>query len=128
MKRFITLYFLAVSFSIHAADITHYSSPGTVSGFVKNCGQFNEGSKNDVLYVYAAKDFKLVLRKGGFSYQLETTVPVKSQPYESGYEMQNPDDDDYEPEYTLITAQVKVDFVNAQPDIETEGEKTLSSF
>ncbi|MBA3649491.1 MAG: SBBP repeat-containing protein [Chitinophagales bacterium] len=108
-----------------AADLKN-RDPNT--GFVENRGQVADQyyqSRADVLYLFSTYDFKLVLRKNGFSYEQWSQVSSGANKNESGIDNANLDEDDagaaIEIRERSLVNRIDIGFVNCKKNIDVTG-------
>jgi hypothetical protein len=128
MKRinYAILLAILINTSSYAGTRENVRVRNTSVGFVKNEGQFldeHRQARKDILFVYHDDAFKLMLRTGGFSYELTSAVPGNYGNFESGYIAPvGQDDEDLSDLPTrTITSRIDINFAGAQTNVNVEG-------
>jgi len=108
------------------------SNPDHKLGFVENKGQIhdqNGNARDDVKFVFNQRDFKLILRNDGFSFEFAKAIPEDGSFPESGLANSEDDDDEYaDMGFTNIFNRVDVVLEKCNRNAVIIGENPATSF
>lgn len=137
MKQLNSIFIVLASLSfslLTSANNTEKFAGAREPGFIENKGQVINQYRQpqpDVLFIFATNNFKWVLRKSGFSYELSTVVSDAANYTEAGTSNVNWDDVEEGisdvPEHLVVNS-VDVKFVNANKHISAEATEPVSYY